>query len=148
MHLLPEILVKTPIFVAHFFNVYCIYIERERQRERGGEIERTRENREFWYTYMSESRLGLFAWQWRHNDHDGLSNHQPHDCLINRLFRRRSKKTSKLRVTGLYVGNSPVTGELPPQRASNAENVYIWWRHHAPSTCVMLNETNLTSTTV
>ena len=45
--------------------------------------------------------------QWRHNDHDSVSNHQPHGCLLNRLFRRRSKKTSKLRVTGLCVGNSP-----------------------------------------
>ena len=44
---------------------------------------------------------------WHHNDHDGVSNHQPHDCLFNRLFRRRSKKTSKLRVTGFCVGNSP-----------------------------------------
>ena len=44
---------------------------------------------------------------WRHNDHDGVSNHQPHGCLLNRLFRRRSKKTAKLRVTGLCVGNSP-----------------------------------------
>ena len=26
---------------------------------------------------------------WRHNDHDGVSNRQPHDCLLNRLFRRR-----------------------------------------------------------
>ena len=43
---------------------------------------------------------------WRHNDHDSVSNHQPHDCLLNGLFRRRSKKTSKLRVTGLCVGNS------------------------------------------
>ena len=45
--------------------------------------------------------------QWRHNDNDGVSNHQPHGCLLNRLFRPRSKKTSKLRVTGLCVGNSP-----------------------------------------
>ena len=44
--------------------------------------------------------------------------------------RRRSKKTSKLRVTGLCVGTSPETGEFPAQRASNAENVSIWWRHH------------------
>ena len=44
---------------------------------------------------------------WRHNDHDSVSNHQPHECLLNRLFGRRSKKTSKLRVTGLCVGNSP-----------------------------------------
>ena len=44
--------------------------------------------------------------------------------------RRRSKKTSKVRVTGLCEGNSPVTGEFPAQKASNAENVSIWWRHH------------------
>ena len=41
----------------------------------------------------------------------------------------RSKKTSKLRVTDLCEGNSPVIGEFPAQRASNAENVSIWWRH-------------------
>ena len=67
---------------------------------------------------------------WRYNDHDGVSNHQPNGCLLNRLFRRRSKKTLKLRVTGLCVGNSPGTGEFPAQMASNAENVSIWWRHH------------------
>ena len=42
--------------------------------------------------------------QWHHNECDGVSNHQPHDCLLNRLFRRRSMKTSKLRVIGLCVG--------------------------------------------
>ena len=40
------------------------------------------------------------------------------------------KKTSKLRVTGLCEGNSLVTSEFPAQRASNAENVSIWWRFH------------------
>ena len=49
----------------------------------------------------------LFAQHWRHNDHDSVSNHQPHGCLLNRLLGRRSKKTSKLRVTGLCAGNSP-----------------------------------------
>ena len=44
--------------------------------------------------------------------------------------RRRSNKTSKLRVTGLCAGNSPVAGEFPAHMASNAENVSIWWRHH------------------
>ena len=73
------------------------------------------------------------ALQWRHNEHDCVSNHQPHDCLLKRLIRRRSKKTSKLRVTGLCEGNSPgSTGEFPAQRASNVENVSIWWRHHDP----------------
>ena len=51
--------------------------------------------------------------------------------LLNHLFGRISKKTSKLRVTGLCGGNSPRTGEFPAQMASNAENVSIWWRHHA-----------------
>ena len=46
--------------------------------------------------------------QWHHNECNGVSNHQPHDCLPNRLFRRRSKKTSKLRVTGLCAGNALV----------------------------------------
>ena len=67
--------------------------------------------------------------QWRHNGRDGVSNHQPDNCLLNRLFRRRSKKTSKLRITGLWAGNSPGTGEFPTQMASYAENVSIWWRH-------------------
>ena len=47
--------------------------------------------------------------------------------------RRRSKKTSKLRVAGLCAGNSPVTGEFPTQMASNVENVSIWWCHHEKS---------------
>ena len=71
--------------------------------------------------------------RWRHNRSDSVSNHQPNHCLLNRSFRRRSKKTSKLRVTGLCVGNSPVTGEFPAQMASNAENVSNWWRHHGES---------------
>ena len=72
---------------------------------------------------------------WRHNGHDGVSNHQPHNCFLNRLFRRRSKKTSKLSITRLCAGNSPMTGEFPTQRASNAENVSIWWCHHLSNTC-------------
>ena len=48
-----------------------------------------------------------YTLRWRQNGRDSVSNHQPQDCLFNRLFRRRSKKTSKLRVTGLCVGNSP-----------------------------------------
>ena len=71
--------------------------------------------------------------QWCHNERHGVSNHRRLYCLLNRLLRPRSKKASKLRVTGLCEGNSPVTGEFPTQRASNAENVFIWWRHHAQS---------------
>ena len=67
--------------------------------------------------------------QCRHNESDGDSNHQPHNCVLNRLFSCRSKKTSKLLATGLCGGNSLVTSEFPAQRDSNAENVSIWWRH-------------------
>ena len=62
---------------------------------------------------------------WRHNGREGFSNHEPRHCLHSRLSRRRSKKTSKLRVTGLCVGNSPVAGEFPAQMASYAVNVSI-----------------------
>ena len=45
--------------------------------------------------------------------------------VLNHLFRHTSKEASKLRVTGLCAGNSPVTGEFPARRASTAENVSI-----------------------
>ena len=63
-----------------------------------------------------------------HDGHDGVSNHQPHHCLHNRFFRCRSKRTSKLRISELCAGNSPVTGEFPAQMTSNAKDVSIWWR--------------------
>ena len=49
----------------------------------------------------------------------------------------KKKTTSTLSVTGLCAGKSPETGEFPAQRASNAENISIWWRHHdwTPSLC-------------
>ena len=60
--------------------------------------------------YRDQSAM-CFNWmkslRWRHNGRYSVSNHQHHDCLLNRLFRRRSKKSSTLRVTGLCVGNSP-----------------------------------------
>ena len=87
------------------------------------------------YPFHTVPQKMLFLWktkllQWRHNEPNGVSNHRPLGCLLNRLCRRRSKKTLKLRVTDLCEGNSPVTGEFPAQRASNTKNVSIWWRHH------------------
>ena len=67
-----------------------------------------------------------FSSQWRYNECHGTSNHRHVHCLPNRLFRRTSKKISKLPCEG----NPLVTGGFPSQRASNAENVWIWWRHH------------------
>ena len=83
---------------------------------------------------------------WRHNGRDSVSNHQPHDCLHNRLIRHRSKKTSKLRVTGLCVGihrgpmNSPHKGPVTRKMfpfddvimilimQSHIKRCYSWWR--------------------
>ena len=61
--------------------------------------------------------------QWRHNWRNGVSSLH---CLLNCLFRRRSKKTSKLRVTDLCGGNYLVTGDFPAQKASKSKNVQIW----------------------
>ena len=95
-----------------------------------------------WYTcyvihsplcYASHWRMAVstclqwYWFQWRHNEHNDVSNHRRLECSVNRLFRRRSK----LGVTGLCEGNPPVTDGFPSQRTSNAENVSFWWRHHA-----------------
>ena len=68
--------------------------------------------------------------QWRHNERRGISNHRRLDFVLNRFFRRSSKKISKLRVTGHCEENPPVTDGSPSQRVSNAENVAIWLRHY------------------
>ena len=68
--------------------------------------------------------------QWRHNGRDGFVNHQPHDCLLNRLFRHRSKKISKLRVTGLCEGNSPGPVNSPHKGPVTQKMFSIWLRHH------------------
>ena len=57
--------------------------------------------------YFSHHHLHRYSFQWRHNGYDSVPNHQPHDCLLNRLFRRRSKKISKLRGIHRRPVNSP-----------------------------------------
>ena len=69
--------------------------------------------------------------QWRHIMSTMASQITSLTTVYSAVYsRRRSKKTSKLRVTGLCVGNSPVTVDISAQRASYAENVSIWWRYH------------------
>ena len=68
------------------------------------------------------------ALQWCHNEQDGILNHRRLDCLLHRLFKRKSKKTSKFRITDLCQGNPPVIGGF-----SNAENGSIWWHNHGRS---------------
>ena len=81
--------------------------------------------------------------RWRLKGRDGVSNHQPHDdCLLNSLFGRRSKKTSKFRVTGLCAGNSPgqVTRKMFPfddvimddetRYCGSTPTLYQWSKHN------------------
>ena len=49
------------------------------------------------------------------------------------FIQARIKENIKARVTGLFAGNSPTTGEFHSQMASNAENVSIWWCHQDSS---------------
>ena len=57
----------------------------------------------FYEGHLSLVNVSVFSLQWRHNDQNSVSNHQRLHCLLNRFFGHRSKKTSKLRVTGLCV---------------------------------------------
>ena len=105
----------------------------------GGSLTFATFDRAGWPSYYPVSVI-MWPWafgslQWHHNGCDGVSNHQPHGCLLNRLFGRRSKKTSKPRVTCLCAVNSPGTGEFPAQMPSNAENVSIWSHHHVEFNC-------------
>ena len=68
----------------------------------------------------------MVSLQLRHNDRNGVANNQPHDHLLNRLFKAPIKENIKAPHHWPREGNSPV----PAQRASNTENVSIWWRHH------------------
>ena len=70
----------------------------------------------------------------RHSERDGVSNHRRLDCVLNRLFRRRSKKTSKLRVTGLGEGNPRVTGGFPhkwpvTRKICSSDDVIMEWAY-------------------
>ena len=60
-------------------------------------------------------------------------------CLLNRLLRRRPKKNIKAPRHWPLWGEFTGTGELPAQKASNAENISIWWRHHGLSVMGSLN---------
>ena len=59
--------------------------------------------------------------QWRHNEHDGVSNHQPHDCLLNRSFKAQIKENIKAPRHWSLCGEFTGDRWIPAQMASNAE---------------------------
>ena len=78
---------------------------------------------------LAVSDIPLKLLQWSHNV--TASQITSLTIVYSVVYSGKSKKTPKLRVTGLCAGNSPGTGEFPAQMASYVENVSIWWRHHA-----------------
>ena len=122
-------------WLSHYLKKCCLLLKRTISKKKPlWNITKNRNAPRF-----ADVLLAISPLQWRHNGRNGVSNHQPHHCLLNRLLRRRSKKTSELRVTGLCVGNSPGTGEFPAQMASCAENVFISWRHHDCEWLIVIN---------
>ena len=89
-------------------------------------------------TFSASLDLWWGTVQWRHNGRNGVSNHQPHDCLLNRVFRRRSKKTPKFRFNGLCARNSPVTSSSLPEidrHVADDNWTYASWRPFFRSQC-------------
>ena len=87
--------------------------------------------------------------QWRHNGCDGVSNHQPHDCSSKRLFRCRSKKTSKLRFTGLFSrgirrwpGKSPHKWPVTRRMLPFKDVIMLYVHHIRLNTDVSLGDIN------
>ena len=74
--------------------------------------------------------------QWRQNERHRVSNHQHLDHLLRRLFRRTSKKTSKIYATGLcewnplvmsgFPNKGPVTRKMFP---FDHHGYPKWWHH-------------------
>ena len=48
-----------------------------------------------WRTYFAGFLSANVPLKWRHDEHDGVSNHQPHDCLLDRSFKVQIKENIK-----------------------------------------------------
>ena len=82
----------------------------------------------------SEMGLPVYSITWRHNERDASQITSLTIVCSQPFIQAQIKENIKYpRYWPLCAGNSPVTGEFPAQRASNAENVSIWWCHHANS---------------
>ena len=73
--------------------------------------------------------LSFVPLQWRHNERDGVSNHQHLDCLLSRLLRCTSKKTPKLRVTAIVRVSHRWSVNSPRKGSVTRKMFPHWWRH-------------------
>ena len=69
--------------------------------------------------------------QWRHNEHDGVSNHQPHDCLLNRLFKAQIKENIKASRHWPLYGEFTGDRWIPRTNGQLRGNISFWLRHNA-----------------
>ena len=73
--------------------------------------------------------LEYLTLQWGQNGRNGVSNHQPHHCLLSRLLdadQRKHQSSASLafgRVIHRWPANSPHKGPV-------TRKMSIWWRHH------------------
>ena len=70
------------------------------------------------------------ALQWRYNEPNGVSNHQSHDCLLNRYSGADQRKYQSLASLAFVRGIHRWWWIPVIKRASNAKNASIWWRLH------------------
>ena len=114
-----------PIFIYAATKRFCVWsIERNAMCSNGE-------------ARLHGARMALFpvrteSWDtllWRHNGRDCVPNHQPHDCLLNRLFRQIKENLQAPRHWS-FVWNLPVTDEFSAKWPVTRQNVSIWWRHN------------------
>ena len=136
------------LWCGHFSQVMLFYISRCVPKLEANSVVvpefTSRDNEHCWWSSLRkhsclQSVQLRHTLQWRHNERNGVSNHRRLECCILNHLLRPDQRKHWLRVTGLCVGNSPETSEFPAQRASNAENVSIWWRHHGPPNNIQFN---------
>ena len=92
---------------------YKICIKTAQEVIRSGVIITRSSIRQYYIKHTLNSRVFSRTLQWRNNGRDCASIHRRLDCLLNRLSRRRAKKSSKLRVTGSCEANFPQKGPVP-----------------------------------
>ena len=78
----------------------------------------------------SDENFSSISLHWRHNERHGVSNHRHIDCLRNRFVQAHTQGNINTPRHWHLWGKSTDDRWIPITRASVAENVFIWWRHH------------------
>ena len=80
-------------------------------------------------TWYDANPASLITLQWRYTDRDRVSNHQPHVCLLNRLFRKYQSSASR------WPANSPHKGPVTRKMFEfyhHDKSVGVWISDYRP----------------